>query len=55
VRFTSNSLNTTSTVQTVALSGFVYGVYMVPSPSALTFAQQAAVTTSPASTVMLTN
>jgi hypothetical protein len=55
VTFTSNSLNSTSTVQTVALTGFVYGVYMVPSPTTLTFANQAAGTTSAASMVMLTN
>jgi hypothetical protein len=55
VTFTSNSLNTASTVQTVALTAFVYGVYMVPSPTALTFANQATGTTSAASMVMLTN
>ena len=55
VTFTSNSLNTTSTTQTVALSGFVYGVYMVPSPKALTFAPQIVGTTSAAKNVTLTN
>jgi hypothetical protein len=55
VNFTSNSLNTTSTVQTVALSAYVYGVYMVPSPTTLNFANQTAGTTSSASMVMLTN
>jgi hypothetical protein len=55
VTFTTDSLNTASTVQTVALSAFVYGVYMVPSPTTLNFLNQKAGTTSPASTVMLTN
>ncbi len=55
VTFTSNSLNTTATVQTVALTAYVYGVYMVPSPSTLTFADQAIGTTSAASMVTLTN
>jgi len=55
VTFTSNSLNTTSTTQTVALSGFVYGVYMVPSPKSLTFAPQVVGTTSAAKNVTLTN
>lgn len=55
VTFTTNSLNSSSTVQTVALTGFVYGVYMVPSPTSLTFADQAIGTTSSAKMVMLTN
>ncbi len=55
VTFTSNSLNTTSTVQTVALTAYVYGVYMVPSPTTLAFANQTAGTTSAAGTVTLTN
>jgi hypothetical protein len=53
--FTSNSLNTTSTEQTVALSGFVYGPYIVPSPKALTFPAQTEGTTSAAKNVTLTN
>ena len=55
VTFTSNSLNTASTVQTVAMTAFVYGVYIVPSPTALTFANQTTGITSAASMVMLTN
>ena len=53
--FTSNSLNTTATKQTVALSGFVYGVYVVPTPKSLTFASQTVGTTSPVKNVKLTN
>ena len=55
ITFTTDSLNTTSTAQTVALSGFVYGVYATPSPSSLTFPSQTAGTTSAAATVTLTN
>jgi HYDIN/CFA65/VesB family protein len=55
VTFTSNSLNTASTVQSVALTAFVYGVYLVPSTTALNFPQQALGTTSAASRVTLTN
>ena len=55
VTFTSNSVNTASTVQTVAMTAFVYGVYIVPSPTALTFANQTTGITSAASMVMLTN
>jgi len=55
ITFTSTSLNTTSTTQTVALSGFVYGVYAIPSPTSLTLASQAAHTTSVAKPVTLTN
>jgi hypothetical protein len=53
--FTSNSLNTASTAQTVALSGFVYGVYVTATPTALAFASQVVGTTSAAKTVTLTN
>ena len=55
ITFTSNSLNTTSTAQTVALSGFVYGVYGVPTPASLTFPSQTAGTTSAVKNVKLTN
>jgi hypothetical protein len=55
ITFTSNSLNTTSTAQTVALSGFVYGVYAVPTPESLTFPSQAVGTTSAVENVKLTN
>jgi invasion protein IalB len=54
ITFTSNSLNTTSTKQKVALSGFVYGVYAVPSPKSLTFPSQTVGTTSAAENVTLT-
>jgi MYXO-CTERM domain-containing protein len=52
--FTSNSLNTTTT-QNVALSGFVYGVYVTPSPDPLAFGYQAVDTTSAERMVTLTN
>jgi hypothetical protein len=55
IAFTSNTLNTTSTPQNVALSGFVYGVWMVPSPKSLAFASQVINTTSPPKAVTLTN
>lgn len=55
ITFTTNSLNTTATAQTVALSGFVYGVYMVPSPKALAFGNQTVNTTSATKYVTLTN
>jgi hypothetical protein len=55
ITFTSNSLNTTATKQTVALSGFVYGVYAVASPKSLAFPSQTVGTTSAAKNVKLTN
>jgi hypothetical protein len=55
ITFTSNSLNTTSTTQTVALSGFVYGVYATASPTSLAFGSQTVGTTSAAELVTLTN
>jgi hypothetical protein len=55
ITFTSNSLNTTSTAQTVALSGFVYGVWAVPTPKSLTFPSQVVGTTSATKNVTLTN
>jgi hypothetical protein len=55
VTFTSNTLNTTSTSQNVALSGFVYGVWVVPTPKSLAFASQKVGTTSPPKAVTLTN
>ena len=55
ITFTSNSLNTTSTENTVALSGFAYGVYVTASPSALPFGPQITGTTSAAQMVTLTN
>jgi hypothetical protein len=53
--FTTNSLNTTSSTQSVALSGYVYGVYVTPSPTSLTFGSQTVGTTSAAQTITLTN
>jgi hypothetical protein len=55
ITFTSNSLNTTSTTQTVALSGYVYGVYAVPTPKSLTFPATAVGTTSATKNVKITN
>jgi sugar lactone lactonase YvrE len=55
ITITSNSLNTASTIQTVALSGFAYGVYVTPSPTSLTFPNQIVNTTSAAQTITLTN
>jgi hypothetical protein len=55
VTYTSNTLNVASTKQTVALSGFVYGVYAVPSPKSLVFHSQTVGTTSPVKNVTLTN
>lgn len=55
ISFTSDSLNTPSTVRTVALSGFAYGVYMIANPATVSFNNQAGGTTSGAKTVMLTN
>jgi len=55
ITFTSDSLNTTGTEQTVALSGFVYGVYVTASPTSLSFGSQTDGTTSAAKSVTLTN
>ncbi|HTW56923.1 MAG TPA: choice-of-anchor D domain-containing protein [Terriglobales bacterium] len=55
ITFTTNSLNTTATAQTVALSGFVYGVYAVASPKSLAFGNQTLNTTSATKYVTLTN
>jgi hypothetical protein len=55
ITFTTNSLNTTSTEQTVALSGFVYGVYMTASPTSLSFGSQVVGTSSPPKSDTLTN
>ena len=53
VTFTTNSLNTTSTTQTVNLSGYVYGPYLTTTQSAA-FGNQN-VGTQPTMTVTLTN
>ena len=55
ITFTSDSLNTASTAQTVALSGFVYGVYMTATPTSLAFPSQKVGTTSAVKHVTLTN
>ena len=55
ITFTSNSLNTASTAQTVALSGYVYGVYAVPTPKSLTFPATTVGTTSATKNVKITN
>jgi len=55
VTFTSNTLNTTATTQTVALSGFVYGPYVTPSSASVTFLPQLANTTSADRAINLTN
>jgi hypothetical protein len=55
ITVTTNSLNTAGAAQTIALSGFVYGVYIVPTPKALAFGLQTDGTTSAAKTVTLTN
>jgi hypothetical protein len=51
---TSNSLNTTTT-QVVALSGYVYGVYVTPSPNPLAFGGEALDASSGSLPVTLTN
>jgi hypothetical protein len=55
VTFTSDSLNAAGTVQTVELSGYVDGAYMVSSPKSLSFGTQTAGSTSAAKMVTLTN
>jgi YVTN family beta-propeller protein len=55
ITVTSNSLNTASTNQTIALTAFAYGVYVTPSPTSLTFPNQIVNTTSAAQTITLTN
>jgi hypothetical protein len=55
ITFTSNTLNSTSTAQTVALSGFVYGVFMTATPASVAFPSQVVNTTSAVKHVTLTN
>jgi hypothetical protein len=55
ITVTSNSLNASSTTQTIALTAFTYGVYVTPSPTSLTFPNQIVSTTSAAQTITLTN
>jgi hypothetical protein len=53
--FTTNSLNTVDSTQTVALSATARGVYAVASPASLTFPDQIVSTTSAAQMVTVTN
>jgi hypothetical protein len=55
VTFTSNTLNTTATKQTVALSGYVYGPYVTASPASVSFPPQLVNTTSATKSITLTN
>ncbi len=55
ITVTSNSLNASSTTQTIALTAYTYGVYVTPSPTSLTFPNQIVNTTSAAQTITLTN
>jgi hypothetical protein len=55
VTITSNSLNTASTAQTVALTGFAYGVYVTETPNPINFPSQIISTTSAPMTATLTN
>jgi hypothetical protein len=55
ITFTTDTLNSTSTAQTVALSGFVYGVFMTATPTSLAFPSQVVNTTSAVKHVTLTN
>ncbi|HEV2644978.1 MAG TPA: choice-of-anchor D domain-containing protein [Acidobacteriaceae bacterium] len=53
--YTDNSLNGSSSTQTVALSGMSFGNYIVPSPASLNFGNQAIGTTSGTQLITLTN
>jgi hypothetical protein len=53
--FTSDSLNDSSTRQTVALTGFVYGVYVTANPTSIAFNPRDVGTSSSAHSVTLTN
>jgi len=55
VTITSNSLNNATTTQTVALSGFVYGVYVTETPTPLAFGSIVDGNTSAPLTVTFTN
>jgi hypothetical protein len=52
---TSDSLNNSSTQQTVALTGFVYGAYVTANPSTIAFNPRDVGTSSSAHSVTLTN
>ena len=55
VTFTTNTLNTASTSQVVALAGVVNGINVTASPNPLNFANQLEGTSSAAQTITLTN
>jgi len=55
VTFTSNSLNNTTTTQTIALSGFVYGVYVTETPNPVPFGSVVDGNMSSPKTVTFTN
>jgi hypothetical protein len=55
ISYTTNTLNTTSTTQTVALSAYINGIYVTASPNPLNFANQVVGSTSAAQTITLTN
>jgi hypothetical protein len=55
VTVTSNSLNGSSTTQTIALTAFTYGIYVTETPNPLNFPSQTVNTTSATQTVTLTN
>jgi len=53
--FTTNSLNQTASTQTVAISAYINGAYLVASPTSLNFGSQTDGTTSTAQSITLTN
>jgi hypothetical protein len=53
--FTNNSLNNTSSTQSIALSGSEYGIYVTASPTSLSFGNQTVGSTSATQTITLTN
>ncbi|MGD0732197.1 MAG: choice-of-anchor D domain-containing protein, partial [Terracidiphilus sp.] len=55
IAVTTNSLNTTSTTQNIALSGFVYGIYLTVSPNPVAFGNQTTGITSGVMTATVTN
>ncbi len=52
---TTNSLNQTAASLTVALSAYINGAYLTPSPASLNFGSQTDGTTSTSQTIVLTN
>jgi hypothetical protein len=55
ISYSSNTLNTTATAGTVALSAYVNGIYVTVAPNPLNFGNQTVNTTSATQTVTLTN